>query len=72
MTLTKNRAADLRATYPKWVIWQSGPGRWWATREGAVSLAQRDRGVVASLDADQIEELAKLVEEQERMREEAP
>jgi hypothetical protein len=68
MTLTKDRAAELRAAHPEWAIWQSGIGRWWGTREGNISLSQRDHGVVASLDADEFDELADLIRIQERLR----
>lgn len=69
MTLTKDRATELRALYRKWTIWQSDLGRWWAIREGAISPAQSACGVVGSLDADDLAGLADQLAEQEQIRE---
>lgn len=66
--LTHDRAADLRRLYPLWTIWQSDIGRWWAWHEGGISLAQRDLGVVATLDADDLDALAGLLAAQELIR----
>ncbi|MBB2909344.1 hypothetical protein FHS43_000590 [Streptosporangium becharense] len=71
MTLTQDRAAELRALYPPWVIWQSDIGRWWAMRGGGLSLALRDRGAVATVDADDLESLTDLITTQEQIRREA-
>ncbi|WP_326642791.1 hypothetical protein OG884_05560 [Streptosporangium sp. NBC_01755] len=71
MLLTNDRVTELRTLYPAWTIFQSGAGRWWALRTGAISPAQRDLGITASLDADTLEDLAGQLAAQEQLRETA-
>ncbi|MER7126704.1 hypothetical protein [Micrococcus luteus] len=66
--LTHGRAAELRAIYRLWDIWESDFGRWWAMRPGLVTPAQRNNGAVATVDADDLDHLAELIKAQEEIR----
>ncbi|MET8334325.1 hypothetical protein [Streptosporangium canum] len=68
MTLTKNRAAELRALYALWTIWQSDLGRWWAMRAGNLTMDQVAAGATATVDADDLDQLSEQLAFQEQIR----
>ncbi|MBO3751503.1 hypothetical protein J5X84_35985 [Streptosporangiaceae bacterium NEAU-GS5] len=61
--------ADLEARFPRWTIWQSDTGRWWATSGDALTLDQQAAGCQATVNADTADGLWDVLLEQERLRE---
>jgi uncharacterized protein YqjF (DUF2071 family) len=59
-------SVKLRDRHQNWRIWQSDEGRWWAADEQA-TWPLRD-GCVATLDADDPDELETLIDQQEDRR----
>jgi hypothetical protein len=59
---------ELEAQFPRWHIWRSSAGRWWATRTGAV-LRREDLGAgrVMTLDADDAKSLRTQLLTQSRL-----
>jgi len=49
--------ASLEAEHPGWVVWRSDTGRWYAIRNGDLTDAQLDAGLVAALSSDDEEGL---------------
>lgn len=64
MTLTRDRAAAMRETYPSWELRQSESGRWWAYRLERLTREQRQDGYRLTLDADTLDELGVLLGQQ--------
>jgi hypothetical protein len=62
-----DRAQLLRHTHPGWCIWQSEAGRWWAA-DTRVTWPQIHAGCTATIDADDLDELARLLDEQATKR----
>ncbi|MEU4571078.1 hypothetical protein ACBI99_32990 [Nonomuraea sp. ATR24] len=58
--------AEIAREYPKWTIWRSDAGRWWATRHHPLDAAQRDAGCAMTIDADDPEQLREQLRDQER------
>lgn len=62
-----NVLTDLSGRFPRWHIWISSAGRWWATRRGNAQLAKDAHpGWYMTVDADSPEELEALIKEQVR------
>ncbi|MGN9843030.1 hypothetical protein ACTMTI_33395 [Nonomuraea sp. H19] len=58
--------AEIAREHPKWTIWRSDAGRWWATRHHPLNAAQRAAGCAMTIDADDPEGLRELLRDQER------
>ncbi|MEW9532961.1 hypothetical protein [Microbispora sp. NPDC049125] len=57
--------AEIAREFPKWTIWRSDAGRWWATRHHPLSEIQRDAGCAMTIDADDPRGLREQLREQE-------
>lgn len=61
-------AAAIEATFgQRWGVWLSDTGWWWATHRQALYAEQLGAGCVPFLHADNPDELAELIREQERL-----
>lgn len=60
--------AELEERFPRWTIWISGVGRWWATDRGDITLAQRAAGCESTIEADSADDLWDELVRQERLR----
>ena len=64
--------AEARARHPRWGVWISSAGRYWATRMGHARLTERVHpGWAMTVDADSLAELETRIEAQ-REYEQAP
>ena len=61
-------AAVIRQQYPRWTLWISGTGRWWASRRVELTAADLAAGCVPFLHADDPETLAGQIRAQEARR----
>jgi hypothetical protein len=61
------RAVELEARYPRWSVWTSETGYWWAALRKELTAAQRRVGCLPHLRADNDSELADLLSEQEEI-----
>lgn len=66
MTLVDSRAQTLRQAYPGWTLRQSFAGRWWAHRTVSLPTVAFKAGCRMTLDADDLDGLARLLGEQAR------
>jgi hypothetical protein len=55
---------EARARHPRWGVWISSAGRYWATRRGNVQLTEHP-GWAMTVDADSLAELETRIKEQE-------
>lgn len=63
---TGNALAEARAAHSRWAIWISSAGRYWATRRGKIQIPEKAPfGWAMTIDAGSVEELEKLISEQE-------
>ncbi|GAA3965324.1 hypothetical protein GCM10022630_02020 [Thermobifida alba] len=67
-------AEDLEASHPDWMIWRSRGqdgthGPWMAQRSEFLTPRQQTRGLRSTLTADTVDELGRLLDAQERLRE---
>lgn len=67
MTVSESVAAVLREVYPGWGILRSGVGRWWALRQGSLTLEQVRAGCRLAVDAGDLGTLACRIDEQEAL-----
>ncbi|MGW5262497.1 hypothetical protein ACWEQG_16090 [Microbispora sp. NPDC004025] len=51
----------------RWRVWRSDVGRWWATRERPFGIAAEKAGAYRTVDADDLDELCRVIAEQESM-----
>lgn len=51
----------------RWGVWLSDTGRWWAARTGALTSAQLNAGCIPFIEADNPDELAERIREQDRL-----
>ena len=51
----------------RWGVWLSDTGRWWAARTSALTSAQLNAGCVPFIQADNPDELAERIREQDRL-----
>lgn len=65
-------AAALSAEFPRWTLWVSGTGRWWASRRDTLTAADQAAGCVAFLHADDPDALAGQLRAQEALRPRQP
>ena len=70
--VTGPAAAALSREFPAWALWVSGTGRWWASRRGDISAAQRAAGCVPFLHADGPDALAGQLRAQEAITDTTP
>jgi hypothetical protein len=68
MPALPDHAAALSQEFPGWTLWLSGTGRWWASRQDALSAADQAAGRVLFLHADSPEALAGQLCAQEALR----
>ncbi|MEV3980504.1 hypothetical protein [Nonomuraea sp. NPDC049758] len=57
--------AEIAREYPRWTIWRSDAGRWWATRHHPLDAAQRAAGCAMTIDADDPDDLRDQLRDQE-------
>ncbi|MEU1724288.1 hypothetical protein AB0C33_24330 [Nonomuraea sp. NPDC048881] len=57
--------AEIAREYPRWTIWRSDAGRWWATRHHPLDAAQREAGCAMTIDADDPDGLRDQLRDQE-------
>jgi hypothetical protein len=63
---TGNALTEAQAAHSRWAIWISSAGRYWATRRGKIQIPEKAHFSWAmTLDADSLEQLEKLINEQE-------
>jgi hypothetical protein len=61
--------AALQAEFPGWHVWNSGAGRWWATRRGNARLSHdHDPGWSMTVDADDAGELGAVLKVQSEFK----
>jgi hypothetical protein len=66
---TAQDRAHLVREFPRWHIWNSRAGRWWATRRGNERLSRdHDPAWSMTVDADTPEELRDSLHAQQEMR----
>ncbi|WP_084960277.1 hypothetical protein [Thermoactinospora rubra] len=58
---------DIKQRYPRWSIWQSDLGRWWATRRGGLDGEAINRGCSTTVDADDLEQLTARLAAEEKL-----
>ncbi len=51
----------------RWGVWLSDTGRWWATRTSPLTSAQLNAGCIPFIQADNPDELAERIREQDRL-----
>ncbi|MEU8270014.1 hypothetical protein AB0B89_23005 [Sphaerisporangium sp. NPDC049002] len=66
----------LRNRFPRWRVWrgqddQCQPSGWYATRSDVISEKDLMRGLCRTVDADSDGDLARLLDEQERIQRDA-
>ncbi|MGV9600188.1 hypothetical protein ACWDR1_26375 [Streptosporangium sandarakinum] len=54
----------LAVEFPRWTIWQSDAGCWWATRRPELTKSEDEAGLSRTLDGDSPEKLAAALHEQ--------
>jgi hypothetical protein len=62
--------ARLEEEFPRWLVWRSDAGRWYATRTGNLTDAQLQAGYAMTLASDHCAGLEELLREQQRKDEE--
>jgi hypothetical protein len=67
MTSPSDRASGLQEIHPRWDLRQSEAGRWWAHRRDDLTVDQMRAGCRMTLDADDLEDLALLLTQQDKM-----
>jgi hypothetical protein len=65
--LDKAIAAIESAFGGRWGAWLSDTGWWWAARSGVLTAAERAAGAVPFLQADDPDELAERIRQQEAL-----
>ena len=66
MAAIDHSLTEARARHPRWGVWISSAGRYWATRRGNVQLTENAHpGWVMTVDADSLAELETRIKEQE-------
>lgn len=64
MSALPQHAQQLCKKFPRWNIWQSDAGRWWATNK-TITLAQINAECTATVDADTLGELETILVSEE-------
>jgi len=72
MSSPPDHAAALSQEFPRWTLWVSGTGRWWASRRDALTAADQAAGCVPFPHADGPEALARHLRAQEALRPRRP
>ena len=66
MAAIDDALTEVRARHPRWGVWISSAGRYWATRRGNVQLTENVHpGWAMTVDASSLPELETRIEEQE-------
>ena len=66
MAAIDDALTQARASHPRWGVWISSAGRYWATRRGNVQLTENvHHGWAMTVDADSLAELETRLKEQE-------
>ena len=66
MAAIDDSLTEARARHPRWGVWISSAGRYWATRRGNVQLTENVHpGWAMTVDADSLAELETRIKEQE-------
>jgi hypothetical protein len=66
MAAIDDALTEARARHPRWGVWISSAGRYWATRQGNVQLTEDVHPNWAmTVDADSLAELETRIKEQE-------
>jgi hypothetical protein len=58
--------AALETDFPRWVVWRSDAGHWYATRAGSLTDQQIQAGYAMTVAAEAPETLRLLLAQQER------
>jgi hypothetical protein len=66
-TVAATVAAIEAATASRWGVWLSDTGWWWAARTDALSAQDLSAGCVPFLHADDPDELAERIRQQDRL-----
>jgi hypothetical protein len=64
-TADDKRVSEIEAEFPRWQVWISDTGRWWAALRPALTPGQTAAGCVPYLRAADRDELLLRVREQE-------
>jgi hypothetical protein len=65
---TSLTAAAIEAAFNgRWGVWLSDTGWWWATRTGALTGEERTAGCVPFIQADNPDELAERIRQQDEL-----
>ncbi|MFC6085707.1 hypothetical protein [Sphaerisporangium aureirubrum] len=63
--MANGRGRPSDETAPRWRVFRSDTGRWWATREDPFDQTQQAAGAARTVDADDELALARAMAEQE-------